>query len=234
MCEILQWARNEVDLAKKYNAEDSPDDPWMIAYGDACYESALKAFTTFVGDGHSGMSITIAQSFLNRLINLKPLTPIQESDDIWNEINSNEELTLYQCSRMSSLFKTVYADGRIVYSDNDRWLTHSLGDTEIRYYSGLTTRVMDELYPIEMPYFPAAKPFNVTQEDFFAKGEGEEVPAYTAGILYVVDDENSQSIVNKFYKFPEGYSEPVEIDADEYNYRKQNIMLSTEDDNYDD
>lgn len=36
-------------------------------YGCACYESALKAFESLLEDGHSGFSIKITQSILDRL-----------------------------------------------------------------------------------------------------------------------------------------------------------------------
>ena len=43
----------------------------------ACYESALRAYRSLERDGHSGMSVQITKSILNRLIDGKCLTPLR-------------------------------------------------------------------------------------------------------------------------------------------------------------
>ena len=73
-------------------------------------------------DGHSGMSIGITKNILNRLIAGKPLTPIVDTEDIWDagvSFEKNGERST-QCKRMSSLFKHVKADGSISYNDVSR------------------------------------------------------------------------------------------------------------------
>lgn len=107
------WAEREIDLACKREraAGSAEDEDWD--YGCACYESAYKAFQSLMADGHSGMSICFTQQILNRLIDGKPLTPIEDTPDIWSDISDisglrGEEVN-YQCKRMSSLFKYVYA-----------------------------------------------------------------------------------------------------------------------------
>ena len=51
----------------------------------------------------------------------KPLTPIEDTDDVWNLIDNHENGYIsYQCKRMSSLFKDVYADGTVKYDDINR------------------------------------------------------------------------------------------------------------------
>lgn len=44
----------------------------------------MRAFESLLGDGHSGMSIGITKNILNRLIDGKPLTPIEDTEDVWN------------------------------------------------------------------------------------------------------------------------------------------------------
>ena len=55
------------------------------------------------------------KSILNRLIDGKCLTPIEDTPDIWSDITSEcnwkEGYQEYQCKRMSSLFKEVAPDG---------------------------------------------------------------------------------------------------------------------------
>src|SRR5574343_405546 len=113
---MLEWAKKEVELAKIIEAKDLKEGEFD--YDGACYDSALKAFRSLIEDGHSGMSIKITKRILNRLIDGSPLTPIEDREDIWNEITRNKkdkenERIVYQCSRMSSLFKYVYENGKV-------------------------------------------------------------------------------------------------------------------------
>lgn len=49
-------------------------------------------------DGHSGMSIGITKNILNRLIAGKPLTPIVDTEDIWDAGVSFEKMGRGQLS----------------------------------------------------------------------------------------------------------------------------------------
>lgn len=69
---MMEWAKNEVDIASKRERGDRPESEWD--YGVACYESALKAFESLCRDGHSGFSIGLTKNILNRLIDGRPLT----------------------------------------------------------------------------------------------------------------------------------------------------------------
>lgn len=68
---MLEWAKNEIAIASKRERGDKPEGEWD--YGCACYDSALRAFESLLGDGHSGMSIGFTKNILNRLIDGKPL-----------------------------------------------------------------------------------------------------------------------------------------------------------------
>lgn len=72
-----RWAENEVAIACRRENPDRKDGEWD--YGCACYESALKAFGSLCEDGHSGFSIGLTKAILNRLINNKPLLPIEDT-----------------------------------------------------------------------------------------------------------------------------------------------------------
>lgn len=92
------WAENEVKLACEH--EKSGDDgDGFSKYGCACYRSALKAFDSLMEDEYSGMSIIgITRNILNRLIAGKPLTPIVDTDDIWDAGASFEKMERNQFS----------------------------------------------------------------------------------------------------------------------------------------
>lgn len=100
---MKEWAKREVEFACKRENPNRKEEEFD--YGCACYESALKAFNCLMEDGHSGMSIGITKSILNRLIEGKCLTPIEDTEDIWNYIHDSKDGgKCYQCKRMGKKF----------------------------------------------------------------------------------------------------------------------------------
>ena len=221
MSNILDWAEREVAIACKKENPNKKDGEFD--YGCACYESALKAFKSLCDDGHSGFSIKMTQEILNRLINGQPLTPIEDTDDIWYERHHYKEGNkLYQCKRMSSLFKDVYADGTVEYSDNNRSYCVNINNPNDTYYSGLVRRIVDKMFPITMPYIPG-KPIEVYCEDFLTDKKNGNFDII--GVLYALKTENDKQEkieINRFFKEPKDNEEFdwVEISKEEYMQRK--------------
>lgn len=220
MSNILDWARNEVVIAcKKENPNRKKGE---FDYGCACYVSALKAFESLTEDGHSGFSIKMTQAILNRLIDGKPLTPIEDTDDIWNFCNCYEDGTeVYQCKRMSALFKKIHTDGTITYNSNDLYYCIDINNPSNTYYSGLVREIIHKMFPITMPYMPD-KPIKVYCEDFLTDKKNGDFD--TVGIYYALKEENGQSNnieINRFFKFEyEELNEWIEITKEEYDERK--------------
>ena len=105
---MTEWAENEVKIACK---RENPD--WngeTFDYGCSCYQSALKAYKSLCNDGHSGFSFSVTKNILIRLMNSLPLTPIEDTPDMWEEsvFQSEDGTVSYQCKRMSGLFKKVH------------------------------------------------------------------------------------------------------------------------------
>lgn len=150
------WAEREIELAceSERKGAEKPED---AAHGVACYDSALRAYQSLMRDGHSGFSIQITKSLLNRLIDGKCLTPIEDTPDIWEDVSEmfgkDDPVKHYQCKRMSSLFKEVAPDGTVTYSDTNRVQVVNVDEPDIAYTNGFTTRLIDKLAPITMPYF---------------------------------------------------------------------------------
>ena len=221
MSDKLDWAKREVEIACKKENPNRKDGEFY--YDCACYESALKAFKSLCDDDHSGFSMKITQSILNRLINGQPLTPIEDTDDIWYERHHYKDGNkLYQCKRMSSLFKDVYADGTVEYSDNNRLYCVDISNPNYTYYSGLVRRIVDKMFPITMPYMPGT-PIKVYCEDFLADKKNGDFD--TIGVLYAFKTENGEQEkieINRFFKEPKDNEEYdwVEISKDEYMQRK--------------
>lgn len=210
-----KWAENEIRIACERERAGASEDEWD--YGVACYESAYKAFKSLLEDGHSGMSISITKNILNRLIDGKPLTPIEDDPDIWNHVNTTDEFESYQCKRMSSLFKDVYADGTVKYSDVQRIVGMEVNDN-IGYYSGFICDIVDELLPITMPYSPTTQPYKVYTETFLVNQKNGDFD--TRAVLYIIHPDGQKTEVNRFFKdAPDGWKE---ITLEEYNERKKN------------
>ena len=159
------WVENEIRLAL---SEGSPKDAKEDKYIQMCYESAKKAYYALLGQGHSGMSISLTKFILNRLIDRKPLTAITAEDfnglQPLHRFSKNTKIKeLYQCLRKTSLFKQVMVDGSVRYTDNDR--VETIDRNGATCFSGKVTEMIDELYPLELPYWPA-KPYKVYTAEF--------------------------------------------------------------------
>ena len=210
------WAEREIEIACKHERGDSGSKDGEWDYGCACYESALKAYKSLMGDGHTGFSIGMTKYILNRLIEHKPLTPIEDKEDVWNDISDiSGGCVNYQCKRMSSLFKYVYPDGTIKYRDVNRFYGVNLDNPNGSYHSGLIDMVMEELYPIRMPYFPT-KSFKVVCEEFLTDRKNGDFD--TVGMLYFIDPDGVRMELNRYFK--EGEDDFVVIDKDEYEERR--------------
>lgn len=224
-----KWAEEEVRIACKHEAPERKEGEWD--YGCACYESALKAFKSLLEDGHSGMSIGFTKAILNRLIDGKPLRPIEDTDDAWYDVSERfgegEKGTEFQCKRMSSLFKKVMVDGTVRYSDVNRYYGVDINNPTVSYHNGLINKIGEAMFPITMPYMPADKPFEIYAEDFLVDSKNGDYD--TRGILYAITPSGDKVEINRYFKEVENGFE--EIDFSEYMARKESVGATTEDSN---
>lgn len=223
MSGMLDWARREVEIAcRKENPNKKGDE---FDYGCACYESALKAFESLCEDGHSGFSIKMTQAILNRLIDGQPLAPIEDVDDIWAVcMHPKDGSDKYRCKRMPSLFKYVYTNGTVKYIDFDRVHCVDIHNPHNTYSFCLVTRIINEMFPITMPYMPE-KPFKVYCEDFLTDKKNGDFD--TVGIFYALKTENGiqkKIEINRFFKVAKGF---IEITRREYSERKKSVTENT-------
>lgn len=216
--DMTEWAEREIKIACARERNNNVDDgEWD--YGCACYESALKAFKSLMGDGHSGYSIGITKHVLNRLIDGRPLTPIEDTPEVWIEEPWGflyDDRVTYQCNRMSSLFKDVYTDGTVKYEDVDRVCCVNINRPSITYRSSLVRRLINDTFPITMPYCPNG-PIKVYCEDFLTDRKNGDFD--TVGIFYAVKPDGERVEINRFYK--DGNADMEEITREEYDDRKR-------------
>lgn len=213
---LLEWANSEVERVTINNPEDD-----CRLYSNSCYASALKAFKCLLEDDHSGMSWEVTKNILIRLMNHLPLSQIEDVDDVWVKVGEvcNQKIE-YQCKRKSSLFKTIYSNGEIKYSDVDRFVCYDVNNPRWSSHFGLADSVAeecDEIGCITMPYYPTA-PIKVFKEDFLYDEENGNFD--TVRIIYALKPDGTRVNINRCFKSSlDGW---VEIARWEYELRKVN------------
>lgn len=203
----IDWAEREIELACK---KENPNwDGKSFDYGCACYQSALKAYKSLCEDGHTGLSFNLTKNILIRLMEGLPLKPINDDDFISDEytmyespeyLKENGLKSELQCPRMSSLFRKETLDGKITYSDNERVVFHD-DNGDGWWHSGYAQKIVDEMFPITMPYYPSGEKYKVYGETFYMV-DGEDKTAETRDfnlikIYYIITPDNERIEVNR-------------------------------------
>lgn len=210
------WAKREVELAKN-DAIKSGSDNCSAHYICECLNSALKAFNSLMKDGHSGASVEQTLMFLQRLVRGFPLTPIDE-DTTWVKSSVSESGTItYQCARMTSLFKDVDREGNITYSDVNRVVCVNKDDLQAPvWYNGFVSRVVNSIYPIKFPYYPATNPIVAYVSEHTTSLHED----FDTICIDSVKLNNGETVdVKRFFKEDTDSNSWVEIDKEEYTSR---------------
>lgn len=216
---IYEWAEQECRLACKQENPNFDFDSDEFDYGCNCYKSALKAYKSLLEDGHSGMSFSFTRDILERLMRNEPLAPITD-DDFKDEniIYDTDDLSSMglkseiQCSRMSSLFRKETIDGEVTYHDLDRAYCIDMekpSDT----FSSSASNIVDELFPIKMPYLLERGKYKVYVQSFLTDKKNGDFD--TRGIIYIIAPDGKRIDINRYYTEKEG--KMVEISKDEYD-----------------
>lgn len=204
------WAEEEV---KKALAE-TPDE--NKKYLKLIYESALEAYNVLLEEGHSGLSISLTLQVLSHLIERKPLTSITEKDFEGVTPLDRSEVFLskrgfkevYQCPRYSSLFKEVYLDGSVSYSDNNR--VETIDRFGAACHCGRITKMVDREFPITLPYSPG-KPYKVYTIEFTYDRDKDLVTidpgVYNSMYISHIVTPKGETITLKEWWFEEGVPE---------------------------
>lgn len=220
---MTDWAKSEVEIACKREAPNRKNGEWD--YGCACYESALKAYLSLMDDGHSGASFGFTTGILKRLLEAKPLTPIEDVPEMWNEVSHNADGSHdYQSRRMSSLFKHVLSEGVVKYSDVRRYYCEDL-ETGCTYTCGLEGNVLDELHPITLPYYPPIGYYVFKTHELLADPKNGDFD--TKAILELKHPDGTvESIYRYFAEDGDGWREITYTEfterAEEDRYRREN------------
>lgn len=219
MSDMKEWAKREIELACKCERGDKDPNEWD--YGVACYESAFKAFESLMVDEHSGYSIYATMGILNRLVQCKPLTPIEDTPDIWHEVRfTNTGLTKsLQCSRMGSFWKEIYPDGTVKYVDNDRVTAYCIDHPTVGFHNGLIVNLIHEMFPITMPYWPESTPYKVYIYEGLTDPKNGDFD--TIAVFYVIKPDGERVNINRYFDMA---GKTREITKEEYQERKKRFV----------
>ena len=217
---MYEWAEQECRLACKKENPNFDFDSDDFDYGCSCYKSALKAYKSLAEDGHSGMSFSFTRDILERLMRHEPLTPITDDDfEGGNYLYPDERLASLglkseiQCPRMSSLFRKETVDGKVTYCDVNRAYSINVENPSDTFSCGRETNIVDEMFPIKMPYLPEKEEYKVYVQTFLADKKNGDFD--TQGILYLITPEGKRIDINRYYTEKAG--KMVEISKDEYD-----------------
>lgn len=219
--DLIKWAEKEIELAceKERRVAEQHGDPDGAGYGIGYYQSALKAFKSLCEDEHSGFSIGMTMHILNRLVNIEPLTPVFDTEDVWEYCWNRDEIVTFQCTRMSSLFKRIHPDGTIKYEDNDRIRCYDPNDERhITWSNGFISHIINKMYPITMPYCPGTK-YEVAVREFLTDGENGDFDTMEIAHVYIINGRDEERVeINRFFK--EENNKWVEIGLTEFLERE--------------
>ena len=207
-CYVLEWADKELELALA--DLDKEEDEAVKLMSKSCFESAMRCYRTLIADNHSGTSMGITKHIINRLISVKPLTPIEDTEDVWTPVHDAEkDNKKYQSTRLPSLFKIVDKDGNVTYNDNNRVVCRNFLNGD-RFYYGFVSNLIDKLVPITMPYNPSDKAITVYVKDF-TLGD-----YHYLGIYNAILPGKGQIDINKFTKINEKANIAAEMEQGEF------------------
>lgn len=192
---MIKRAEEEIRIAREKGADE---------YYINCCNSALNAFKCLTNDPHSGISIQITKDILSRLIDSLPLTDLTDNPDEWRKDYSENGKTHYQNRRCGHVWKIV-ENGITSYSDNERYLAYDIG-SDVPYTSGLITRVLNEILPISMPYYPSSKPIKVYCRTFIYDEKNGDFD--TKGIIYLIKPDGTRIDIRRYFKLSDnGWTE---------------------------
>ena len=216
---MYDWAEQECRIACKKENPNFNFDSEDFDYGCSCYKSALKAYKSLCEDDHSGASFNFTRIILERLMDGQPLTPITDEDFKGEgSICSDKILILrglkseIQCPRMSSLFRRETLDGKVSYIDNNRAYCINI-ENPFDTYSSAKDYVVDEFFPITMPYIPEKGKYKVYCQTFLTDKKNGDFD--TQAILYFTTPDGKRVDVNRYQTEKDG--KMVDITKEEYD-----------------
>lgn len=131
---LLEFAQNELKLLE----DNCRDDEEALKMQKLVTKDVMQIIQTFVEQQHTGFSANYMLNILERLLRFKPLTPIEDKPEDWEDCSSLG-LEALQHKRCTSVFKrpdgTAYwVEGRIFTDDGGKsWYTSKDSSIDIEF-----------------------------------------------------------------------------------------------------
>ena len=153
----MNW-KKELELLRDKQGDDEA--------GNMICDEVKEVMTLIDNQGHSGCSYSILSNILIRLLKEKPLFPITDNPSEWGT-DADEK----QNNRVSSIFK--YPDGTI--HDVERTIFVDTYDNKnTTWNSGLARDLVDEMFPLKLPYMPSDNKYYVYGKHMFLDENGND------------------------------------------------------------
>lgn len=194
----LEWIKNEISIAcnKKEWEGNSVVSRVDFNLAKAAFLIVEDVLSVLLKNEYSDDYYEIIRKTVTDLINEKPLTPIKDIPEVWEDVKDNNDESIcriYRCIRKKTLYKFVYPDGSIRFTDKKRVVFKNQNKEE---YFDFVTDLIDDLYPIKMPY-DASKTILVNGNKFLLY-KNSPLNYDTLSIKNCIVDGDVKEI-NKFY-----------------------------------
>lgn len=224
--DLKKWAQEELRIAieteEKSQGENSEKDTKRandilkaLETAEGCYEVILD----------SRAPRSLVSQMLSQLMNGQPLSPIYDTDDIWElDENQPEYGIKYVCKRLPTLTKLVTKDEggeeKVEYNDLGRYYCFDLAHSNRPFTGGLGGAVLNALEPITFPYYPIGK-YSIFTERLRAYQDISEDDVDTIGILRIRYPTSQIFTVEKYFKLTPDKEKWVETDRADYQARRR-------------
>ena len=193
-------------------------------YGTVCYLVALNTMIKLNNlqqdAGITGFQHSVIAGILNKFVNCRVLTPIEDNDNEWTESFKNAGNTVYQGKRYTGIFKNVSPEGVVTYNDVNRFTFRDNGGC---FHCGTLNAIAESHYgPITLPYMPKESVMfdTVTFDSVNGNtGEFDTICVYDmCGESIYIDSDGTPLTKEEFLKRYENYckvcEDPVPLDTD--------------------
>lgn len=243
-----ELANKEAEYVAKYVTMKYGNNIPMIECYEMVVNEAVKLFNELEDLPHTEESKVMIKRFLSRLIEDKPLSPIEDGGDMWDEVGVNteedSEVTLYINKRLRTLYRREVRDIKKdvltekTYHDPTRVTCVNITNGKEVTLS-LVNDYVDEHFPIKFPYFPTDK-YVVEVIMFNHKNPLEDGGEDTISIETIIDPDHRVTFPGAYYALneerdwrrigsPEYYNRLHEYRKNKYRYISKKTEATTGD-----
>lgn len=207
-----EWIKNEISLVKGNLSDEKIK----------LYEEAEKILLKLLSEDYGMNNIHEIMSIIGRLVNRKPLTPIEDKEEEWYV--EKKPILPKNCkgiscgNRITPLVKYTKMDDEVKYIDMDRVECVNLKTRKV-FESSFITELVYNMYPITLPYYIPDKNYRVYLSFDDRVAEWVVLGIFRAVWVERLETPNGDIVpIDKCFKYKLGNGgNYIEITKDEYN-----------------